>query len=68
MLYNFYAEEREYILMYLWGQTKLDSAVWPNLGYSTFSRLVFKSVQKIREQKIPYPKSKKIGDSNSGRW
>lgn len=44
-----------------------DPAVWPNLGYSTFSRLIFKPVQKLRGQKTPYSNHKETGDSNSGR-
>lgn len=44
-----------------------DPTLWPNLGYSTFSRCIFIPVQKIRGQKIPYSHSKETGDSNLGR-
>ena len=44
-----------------------DPTLWPNLGYSTFSRCIFKPVLKIRVQRIPYSHSKEISDSNSGR-
>ena len=66
-MYNTHVEEREYILIAVFMEPKFDSALWPNLGYSSFSSLIFKPVQKIRGQKSPYSDSKEIDNSNSGR-
>ena len=49
-----YNAHGEYMLIATFMDPKSDSALWPNLGYSTFSRLTFKSVQKILGQSIKF--------------